>query len=139
MNFVLNEAIEGGEEGFIILGVAGGIPGPVPTEGRVRRGVAVSMVTFEDNPEITAGTMIHEAGHYLGLFHTSESDGRSHDPLEDTPECTPEQDRDGNELVTEDECRQAGADNIMFWSSSNMRQNFSNDQVWVIHGNPAIR
>ena len=29
----------------------------------------------------------HEAGHYLGLFHTTESDGRFFDPLADTAKC----------------------------------------------------
>ena len=31
--------------------------------------------------------MAHEVGHYLGLFHTTEQNQRSTDPIADTPDC----------------------------------------------------
>ncbi len=73
-----------------ILGIAGGIPGPVLKHGTGRSGVAVatSSVGTPGAPSL-AHTVAHELGHYLGLFHTSEyfSMGGTpeHDPLPDTP------------------------------------------------------
>ena len=37
--------------------------------------------------EYTGIVFAHEVGHYLGLYHTSEQNGFSFDPLQDTPEC----------------------------------------------------
>ncbi|MDX9724457.1 MAG: hypothetical protein RBU37_27165, partial [Myxococcota bacterium] len=34
-----------------------------------------------------AMVIIHEAGHFFGLLHTSEFDGRTFDAFDDTPEC----------------------------------------------------
>lgn len=80
-----------------VLGVSGGIPGPVAVPGAARSMVVVAF------PDIPAGfgspakshdvglTIAHEGGHYLGLFHSSENDfggfgPKLHDPLPDTPE-----------------------------------------------------
>lgn len=73
----------------IILGVAGGIPGPPLVQGSQRSGVAV---VVKEIPGVPAGidtTMAHEMGHFLGLFHTSEQafmPPQLHDPLPDTPD-----------------------------------------------------
>jgi hypothetical protein len=82
-----------------VLGVAGGIPGPlVPTDRSV---VTVSAVEaagtdlkFSDaEVRLFAETMAHEVGHFLGLFHPVElaTDGGDRaarwDALADTPEC----------------------------------------------------
>ena len=32
-------------------------------------------------------TMVHELGHFMGLFHTTELNRNFHDGLTDTPEC----------------------------------------------------
>jgi len=83
-----------------VLGVSGGIPGPVAVPGAARSMVVVAF------PDIPAGfgrpakahdvglTIAHEGGHYLGLFHSSENDfggfgPKLHDPLPDTPEQDP--------------------------------------------------
>jgi hypothetical protein len=60
--------------------------------------------------------MAHEVGHFLGLLHTSERDGRVLESLPDTPECR--QDTDANEsgIITAEECS-AGAGNLMFWQA----------------------
>lgn len=66
-----------------------GLPGPfepdratsavfIATEGYARGGVL-------DIPGL-ATTLTHEVGHFLGLYHTTESDGVTSDPIPDTPD-----------------------------------------------------
>ncbi len=81
-----------GAMGGVIGGVAGGIPGspkprgPANPPGSVAGGVAISLVAAQDDPETLALIMGHESGHWLGLFHTVESDERTQDQIPDTPE-----------------------------------------------------
>jgi hypothetical protein len=140
LNFLFVETLEGGQDGFVILGISGGIPGPVSSPGRIQRGVAVTAGEFRADPSFTASIMIHEAGHYLGLFHVSERDGTAHDPLLDTPECGPGRDRDGDGVLSPDECAGAGARLWMFWSAQRRADlRFSDEQAFVLHRNPGIR
>ncbi len=77
----------------VVLGVAGGVPGPPMMQGTSRSGVAVVVNSPPGMADSVATTMAHELGHFLGLFHTSENElfailtgGPVHDPLPDTPE-----------------------------------------------------
>lgn len=75
----------------VILGVAGGIPGPPLVAGTHRSGVAISVKEIEGAPAGIDTTIAHEMGHFLGLFHTSEQSffglaPEIHDPLPDTPD-----------------------------------------------------
>ncbi len=83
-------AMPGGGGGGMILGISGGIPGPPMVQGTSKSGVAVTTKTFHGGPGI-ANIIGHEAGHFLGLFHTTEHQSfggfmPEHDPLPDTPE-----------------------------------------------------
>lgn len=49
-SFFVQEII-GGEEGFIILGIAGGIPGPPAIQSTVHSGVALTLMGFRDRPQ----------------------------------------------------------------------------------------
>lgn len=126
-------------QGLVTLGISGGIPGPVPVPGRRASGVAVTTEGYERDPELLGHIMAHEAGHYLGLFHISERDGSSHDPLYDTAECRRDRDANGDGALTHDECRGAGIENVMFWSADvDVPQSFSADQALVVMRNPTI-
>ncbi|MFO0748639.1 MAG: hypothetical protein U1F43_23705 [Myxococcota bacterium] len=73
----------------VILGIAGGIPGPPLMHGTHRSGVAIAIKPVAGAPAGVDTTMAHETGHFLGLFHTSEQAlgaQQVHDPLPDTPE-----------------------------------------------------
>jgi hypothetical protein len=89
---IVKENLEDGNTG-IVLGIAGGIPGPpFVVDGSSHSGVAISWTDTGGNPDLLAATIAHELGHYLGLFHTTEQakegdpPGGSHDPIGDTEE-----------------------------------------------------
>jgi hypothetical protein len=126
-----------GFNGWGLLGKAGGIPGPSLLNGTYHSGVVVSLADYfyfgpNKAANRTAETMIHELGHQLGLFHTSESDGSQHDPIADTPECT--EDYDGDGYISSYECDGQGGDNLMFWTT-NASAILTEGQLYVIHRN----
>jgi hypothetical protein len=104
-----------------VLGIAGGIPGAQGIPGTATSGLAVSSELV--GGEITLGSvLVHETGHYLGLFHSTELDGTVLDPFADTPACGPERDGNRDGVLEYDECRGAGAENAMFWGTRNDRE-----------------
>lgn len=137
LNFFLVQEIVGGRAGYIILGVSGGIPGPPGIHGTTHSGVAVTMSGFRRNPKQLAQTMAHEGGHFLGLFHTTEAEGTAFDPLNDTPECKTDSNRDG--VVAYNECSGRGAENLMFWAAGDNARDITNDQGFVVLRNPGVK
>lgn len=135
--FVIADFLGGGGT----LGVSAGIPGPYALRETVASGVVVGVDGHRRydgtiNPVAMGLTMAHELGHQVGLFHTSEADGRSFDPLSDTPTCdAATYDRDGDGTVTAAECRNADGENLMFWTSGGPRldqSGVSPEQAWVL-------
>ena len=59
-------------------------------------------------------TTAHELGHWVCLNHTTEANGRVHDPIADTPECPPTQDLDQDGFVSAQECSDFDGDYLMF-------------------------
>lgn len=94
-------------------GIASGIPGPHAIHGTGASGVAIAVDVIPD--ELLGGVLVHEVGHFMGLFHTSEADGSTSEPLTDTPECRSDRDANGDGFLTPDECGDA-ASNVMFWA-----------------------
>ena len=83
--FLVEELFLSTGPGFgVLLGVSGGIPGP-PFAGTPRSGVVISTKGDPQFDLPTANVIAHEIGHHLGLFHTTESQGPIHDPIDDTP------------------------------------------------------
>jgi hypothetical protein len=99
------------------VGIAGGIPGVLGLHGTGRSGVALAIDQLGDLADADL-VLLHELGHFLGLFHTTESSGTVLDPLADTVECTSAQDKDEDRELSTDECWDEGADNLMFWTGS---------------------
>jgi hypothetical protein len=72
-------------------GYSMGLPGPFDAD-RGNAAVLASTSAYTDsNNELDveglSSTIAHEIGHYLGLYHTSESSGAQHDPIPDSPQC----------------------------------------------------
>jgi hypothetical protein len=102
------------------LGKAAGIPGSAGVVSGFN-GVLINLSAHEtagslDNA-LLAETLAHESGHFLGLFHTTESSGTLFDPLSDTPECPLTEDQDGNSRMSAEECQNFDGNNLMFWTA----------------------
>ena len=86
--------------------------------------------------KMQGNTMAHEMAHYFGLFHTSERDGASHDPVNDTAQCDTSHDSNDDGRVSAEECAGSGGDNMMFWvapSDPNQFQvNLTDGQKFVL-------
>jgi hypothetical protein len=116
--FFVNTITGGARAGYVILGVAAGLPG-VPIRGSAGSGMAVTAGDFPQGLTGIAHTWAHEGGHWLGLFHTTEATGDAFDPLPDTPECARAQfDANADKTMQPSECLGQGADNLMFWAAS---------------------
>lgn len=104
---------------------------PEPVAGTSKSGVVVNVANLVASPEEVALTMAHEGGHFLGLFHPTESDGSGVDPLADT---------DGDSVLTTAECTGSGTDNVM-WVTPEVGTaiHFSADQAWVVARNLIVR
>lgn len=73
-----------------VLGISAGLPGPAGLHGTPASGVTLAApFLFQPGSSFALERIVlaHEVGHYLGLFHTTEQDAATFDPLADTPEC----------------------------------------------------
>lgn len=106
-----------GARGGSLLGLAGGIPGPMGLTSAFNGVLINATATFTATnlpfwSRTTAEIAFHEMGHYLGLYHTTEQTLGAFDVLSDTPECV---DTNGNLVADVDEC--ADGLNPMFWNN----------------------
>ncbi len=117
----------------IALGVSANVPGLQGMYGRGASGLAIAVDLLRDLESDGGGTLAHEIGHFLGLFHTSEQDGTVLEALEDTPECRADRDANGDGFVDDVECAGAGADNLMFWLAGDEPQvDLSSEQGRIV-------
>lgn len=115
-----------------VIGLSAGIPGPFQLHGTIVSGTLAEYQS-DGTGTILGFTLAHEFGHYLGLWHTSQTSGSTivaHDPLADTPSCTT---ADFVGAGCPDET------NLMFpFVSNNVNPPISARQAQVILNNPAI-
>ena len=106
-------------------GFAVGLPAPVAHPESAAGLALVRANLLDDFPNAVADFALHELGHSLGLFHTTEADGSLSDPLTDTLPCPLACDADGDGVLLASECGSRGrgdppcqgaSDNLMFWT-----------------------
>lgn len=158
--------------GSTIVGIDGTIPGPSGVPGTITSGAAVELGTNLDStigcsggfnpagcgPDELAYVTAHEAGHWLGLYHTTEAYAGTWDPLTDTATCTCDclstttakseckASQSGGELnasycaSTASNSTCAGAQDLMFWQYSPgwSQALVSPQQARVMRLNPAV-
>ncbi|MEI1277508.1 choice-of-anchor D domain-containing protein [Leptospira venezuelensis] len=147
-----------------LLGMAAGIPGVpgivatkkagmiVLIEPHRTSGSAASALSTTDQ-QFLGDTIAHEAGHFLGLFHTNERGGASstlsmfglnaRDALIETPYCLSSQDVNTDGFVSISECSgtgftNSGALNLMFWAGDGVtsQTQLTGEQGWILRSNP---
>lgn len=176
MSFFLVDDITSTLAGGPVVGLDGTIPGPSTFGGTIASGAAVSIadlgfvapggscsgaIDLRCGDDMTAFILAHEAGHFLGLYHTTEGIGAFFDPMADTPKCGCSTCKpatataqcqafdgpplDAPYLVSAKDCSKGGScgggDNLMFWQISPTYQKgfFSRDQAEVMRANPLVR
>ncbi len=84
-HFVLVDSLTYGG-GNMSWGLTTWNPGTGMVAGQPMSGVFVN-ISVSKMPAADGMTMVHELGHFMGLYHTTEFDRTYHDPVDDTPEC----------------------------------------------------
>ena len=113
------------------LGLSLGIPGAAGFHSSRISGVALTgeYLGSTNGNNYTGNILAHELGHFLGLFHTSETTGQHFDPLDDTPEC--------HGMSNPLNCPDWG--NLMFPSAAGGNTDLTNDQGFVLQVNPLTK
>jgi hypothetical protein len=141
LNFAIVDRLDGDEPDAIIEGSSAGLPGTAMLAGSDLSCVAGMASPDPDDPGRDlfdrAVVVWHEAGHLLGLYHTSESDGQYFDLFDDTPECrSEERDTDDDGFVDLYECDGFDADNFMFHDGDGATM--TDDQAWMVRRHPLL-
>jgi hypothetical protein len=106
LNVFFIDRFECGVFSPFLVGLAPSLPGLNFVSGVPGRGVVVAAGLLEDEPDLLATVLAHEAGHALGLFHTLENDRFGGAPIFDNiADTLPEAVRDNLMYFAADQIR----------------------------------
>lgn len=89
--------LDGGVDlGSSLGGIAGGIPGPAWVHGSSHAGVAVATASAAGDAATLGTVLVHELGHFLGLFHTKEATIGGRPIVDEIPDSPDGDDADEN-------------------------------------------
>jgi hypothetical protein len=173
--FLVNSLVSTQSGTTTVVGVDGTIPGPASLGGTVASGALVSVEDLRNGEgsaactggfspscgaDFTAYIAAHETGHFLGLYHPTESYGTAFDPVADTPTCkcsacappaqvasclaSGQSPTASTYEVTGSDCTKGatcgGGDNLMFWLlNSRSTGALSAQQSSIIRANALVR
>jgi hypothetical protein len=169
--FLVNSLVSSeGPAGTTVVGVDGTIPGPSSVGGTLASGALVSAANLSSGcsgavnfrtcgPDKTAYIAAHELGHFVGLYHVTESTGTLFDPVSDTatsacsacrPSSAPLQcygsgaSISSSYAMTGANCTVSascgGGDNLMFWVLSTASTGvLSAQQASIIRANALVQ
>lgn len=106
------------------VGISGGIPGAMGLPGTGGSGVALAWQS--GRMDMNGDILAHELGHFVGLYHVTETDGSLNDVVDDTLQCS-----SAPNQGLEQPCK----DNVMFpyvLTDENRTQTFSSQQGRVL-------
>jgi hypothetical protein len=163
--FLVNSLVSNQGGAFTYVGIDGTIPGPSSVGGTVASGALVSVANLAIGASTACGGAVnlsgcgadrtayiaaHESGHFLGLYHLTESDGTHFDPVQDTPTCKLTLCAPTSTEVVNSNCTKfpadpaspcGGGENLMFWllDSAFSTGNLSPQQSSIMRANPLVR
>ncbi len=126
------------------LGIAAGIPGSLGIASN-RNGVLNSLEAHvlggALDTQLLGETVAHEMGHFIGLFHPTEKNGVTFDPLADTAECSISMASSALAGPQPSDCIGFGGENLMFWQGdpSIDQTSLTSDQVHIINYSPVAK
>jgi hypothetical protein len=117
------------------IGIAGAIAGPAGLHGTVASGVVAGWETTLGRVDLLPQTLAHECGHYLGLWHTRESQAACATPSQMM--CSP---FGGVDPITDTPTDASAANYLMYWQASNGGNvAISPGQSVVMRGHPLVQ
>lgn len=130
----LVRGIDGSRPGFSTLGIAGGIPGAAGIFGTQHSGVVLAFESISTG-NAAGHVLAHESGHFLGLYHVTESD-RPCGAGETPPGCAP---WGGTDVI--DDTSRGDTTNLMHWSivGSGTNTRITAGQGFVLLRSPIVR
>lgn len=151
VNLFLIEDFTGEDEN--VLGIASGVPGPQGiwsgyngvliglTAHEITTGISNNTPSDPFHTSLLGETIAHEVGHWLGLYHTTETSGEEFDSLYDTSQCPIEMASTPRNGVSVQDCLERDGLNLMFWlGDPNYNQTvLTPDQLSVLKKAPIVR
>jgi hypothetical protein len=135
LNLMLVRGISGSAGLENAIGIAGAIAGPAGLHGTIASGVVAGWESTLGRTDLLPQTIAHECGHYLGLWHTRESQAPCATPAQTM--CSP---FGGVDPITDTPTDASAANYLMYWQASNgSNVTLSPGQSIVMRAHPLVQ